>query len=117
MPATKVLAKVYQLYIVEYQWALILISQSQGIDDITVKAKNTIYNAAQTVLFQINFFPSSMLNDLLSILRESFRILRPSNDHSTIVSTVHTVKNPLFKKPDFHSRTLSVFTSLGSAQV
>jgi hypothetical protein len=38
-PDTKVEAKVYQLYIVLYQCASILINQSQGMVDITVRAK------------------------------------------------------------------------------
>ena len=36
IPETNVLANVYQLYIVLYQWASMLISQSQGMEDITV---------------------------------------------------------------------------------
>ena len=42
IPATKVEANVYQLYIVEYQCASILINQNHGMDDITVKLKSTM---------------------------------------------------------------------------
>ena len=38
-PATNVLAKVYQLYMVLYQCASILISHSQGIEDINCQCK------------------------------------------------------------------------------
>ena len=40
-PDTNVLAKVYQLYMVLYQCASMLISHSHGIVDITVSAKTT----------------------------------------------------------------------------
>ena len=39
MPATNVLAKVYQLYMVLYQCASILISHSQGMDDSNGQCK------------------------------------------------------------------------------
>ena len=45
MPATKVLANVYQLYMVEYQCASMLISHNQGMVDITVKRKPYDENA------------------------------------------------------------------------
>src|SRR5215510_970217 len=100
MPATKVAANVYQLYIVLYQWASMLISHSQGIDDITVRAKKKMYTAAQTVLFQMYFFLPARSNGLSSMLRESFLIFHPRNDQPTRVMIVHTVKNPLFRNGD-----------------
>ena len=115
-PATKVLANVYQLYMVLYQCASILISQSQGIDDITVNAKNTMNKAAHTVLFQIYFFLSSRFNGLSSRLRESFLIFQPSNDQPAMVITVQTAKNPLFKKPDLCDSIASCFTCSVSVQ-
>src|SRR4051812_15115039 len=93
--ATKEDAKVYQLYMVEYQCASRLISQSQGMEDITVRANNVINTAAQTVLFQIYLFPSARVGLRSSMLRESWRILRPSNHQPTIVMMVHTVKKVL----------------------
>ena len=59
MPDTKVLAKVYQLYMVLNQCASILISHSHGMVEPTVSANKTINMAAQTVLFHRNFLPSS----------------------------------------------------------
>ena len=41
-PETNVLAKVYQLYMVEYQCAFKLINHSHGMDDNTVNANRTI---------------------------------------------------------------------------
>src|SRR5437763_12964852 len=98
--ATKVEAKVYQLYIVEYQCALRLMSQNRGMEDITVSAKSTMNKAAQTVLSQIYLLPCSTFNGVLSMLREMLRILRPSRDQPTSVMMVHTVKKPLLRKPD-----------------
>src|SRR3712207_3076548 len=88
IPATKELAKVYQLYMVEYQCASRLISQSQGMDDSTVRAKSTINIAAHTVLFQIYFFPSSTVGLLSSMLRESCLIFLPSSHQPTMVMMV-----------------------------
>ena len=59
MPETKVLAKVYQLNMVLYQCASILMIQSHGMVDATVNVNTTQYNEAQTVFFQIHFFPVS----------------------------------------------------------
>ena len=96
---------VYQLYMVLYQCASILISQSQGMEDITVKAKTTRNKAAHTVLVQIYFFPSSFDgNGFSSSLRERCLIFQPRNDHKTMVNTVTTVKKPLFKNPDLNCR-------------
>ena len=39
MTDKKELAKVYQLYIVEYQWASILINHNHGTVDATVECK------------------------------------------------------------------------------
>src|SRR5436190_17197816 len=99
-PATKVLAQVYQLYIVEYHFASMLISQSQGMVDMTVSANTTKNRAAQTVFVQVKLFASSRLKDVLSMLRERRRTLEPIKYHSDTVSNVQTVKNPLFKNGD-----------------
>ena len=114
-PATNVLAQVYQLYMVEYHFASMLISHSHGIDDITVNPKNTIYKAAQTVFVQVNLFPSSTLKVVLSMLRERLRILAPIKYQSDTVSKVQTVKNPLFKKGDLVCNSWLSFTFAGSA--
>src|SRR5687768_13472283 len=88
-PATNVLAKLYQLYMVEYQCASMLISQSQGTVDITVRANHTMNKAAQTVLLKIYFLPASAFGKgLLSNSRESWRIFLPSIIQRPIVSTV-----------------------------
>ena len=116
-PATKVLPNVYQLYMVEYHFASILMSHNQGMDDMTVNAKKTMYKAAQTVFVQVYFLPSSVFaNGLSSILRESLLIFLPNNDHAAIVKIVQKVKKPLFKKPDLPSNTSSPFTNLESVQ-
>src|ERR1051326_2648727 len=114
-PATNVLAQVYQLYMVEYHFASMLMSHSHGIDDITVNPKNSIYKAAQTVFVQVNLFPSSTVKDLLSMLRDNCRILAPIKYQRETVSNVHTVKNPLFKKGDFVCNSWLPFTFAGSA--
>src|SRR5687767_12060328 len=91
-PATKVLANVYQLYMVEYQCASILISHSQGTVDITVNTNHTMNNAAHTVFLKIYLRPASMLgNGLLSSSRDNWRILRPSTIHSPMVSMVQII--------------------------
>src|SRR5688572_19651433 len=100
MPATKELAKLYQLNMVEYQCASMLINHNQGMEDIIVRANSTIYPAAQTVFFQMYFFPSSTLNGASSMLRDSWRIFLPNHHHPTIVMMVHTVKKVGFKNPD-----------------
>src|SRR5215218_8479971 len=75
IPATKVDAKVYQLYMVEYQCALMLMSHNQGIEDNTDNANNTIKMAAHTVLVQMKRLPSATVNGAASMERESWRIL------------------------------------------
>src|ERR1700694_1035313 len=100
MPATKVLANVYQLYMVEYQCASRLMSHSHGMEDSTVRANSTMKTAAHTVLFQIYFFPSSTVGLLSSMLRESWRTFFPSSHQPTMVMMVQTVKNFVLRKPD-----------------
>ena len=105
MPATNVLANVYQLYMVLYQCASILISHNQGIEDITVNAKTTINKAAHTVLFQIYFFPSSTLSMVYHPgCGKAYAFSSPAETMHTIVIIVQTAKNPLFKNPDFHCK-------------
>src|SRR4051794_27805440 len=104
-PATKLLAKLYQLYMVENQCALMLINQSHGVVEATVKAYHTIYNAAQTVVLKIYLLPASTLGSgLLSSSRELRRICHPSPIHKPIVSTVQTVKNVGLRNPLLPSR-------------
>src|SRR5712671_5986381 len=98
-PATKVLAKVYQLYMVENQWALILISQSQGTVEATVNANHTIKREAQTVFLKIYFLPSSTGSGALSISRDMARIFLPNKVHKPIDKTVQIVKKVGFRKP------------------
>src|SRR5678810_482858 len=95
-PATNVLAHVYQLYIVEYQCASILISQSQGMVDITVRAKTNKYMADHTVFIQVKLFPSSTVIGLSSMSRVRRRTLIPISDHKDTVNNVQTTKKPLF---------------------
>ena len=117
MPATNELANVYQLYMVLYQCASILMSHSQGMDDITVNAKTIINKAAHTVFFQIYFFPSSIVfNGFSSRLLERLLIFHPSKDHATIVNTVQKTKNPLLRKLDLASNIASCFTCSASVQ-
>ncbi len=116
MPATNVLANVYQLYMVLYQCASILISHNQGIEDITVNEKNTMKMADHTVLSQIYFFASSLFNGLSSILRDILRNLAPSKLQPTRVMMVQTIKNPLFKNPALCNNILSCFTCSVSVQ-
>src|SRR5829696_3358044 len=99
IPATKDEAKVYQLYMVEYQCASILINHNHGIDDKTVRPNNTAKTAAQTVLSQMYFFPSANDKGLLSISLERERIFLPRSHQPTIVIIVQTAKNVLFRKP------------------
>src|SRR5215203_3301279 len=96
-PETKVLAKVYQLYIVEYQCAFKLINHNQGMEDNTVNANRTINTAAQTVLSQIYFLPSSIVSFRSSMLLERWRIFLPKSHQPPMVIIVHIVKKPLFK--------------------
>src|SRR4028119_1153204 len=98
-PATQVLANVYQLYMVEYQCASMLINHNHGTVDITVRANQTKKIAAQTVLFQMYFFLSSKVcKPPLSIWRDSLRILIPSTLHNPMASIVQIVKNPILRK-------------------
>jgi hypothetical protein len=53
MPDTKELANVYQLYIVEYQCASMLIIHNQGTVEPTVRANHTVNNAARIVPLKI----------------------------------------------------------------
>src|SRR3982750_3357662 len=101
MPATKVLANVYQLYIVLNQCALILISHNHGTVDATVNANHTIKTADHTVFFQIYLFPSSTVSGVSSISRLSCRILYPKTVQRPIVSVVQTMKNVGFRNPFF----------------
>ena len=98
MPDTQVLAKVYQLYMVEYQWASMLISQSQGVVDITVSANQTINNAAHTVFFQIYFFPSLHPSELHRLHGISFCTLYPRTAQRPMVRMVQMVKNGILRK-------------------
>src|SRR5688572_15018497 len=98
-----------------YQCASMLISHSHGVVDITVSANTNKYNADQTVFVHWNFFPSSTLIFLASVLKERFLIFLPNKDQSTIVNTVQTVKNVLFKNPDLCFKMSSRLSS-GAAQ-
>src|SRR5580698_4688447 len=110
IPATKVLAKVYQEYMVENQCAFMLISQSQGAVDATVSANQTIYKEDHTVFLKIYFLPSSTLSGVLSISLEILRIFRPSKVHRPMVRMLHMIKKPGLRKPLFPFSTGSLFT-------
>src|SRR5258708_9136867 len=100
IPATKVLAKVIQLYKVEAQSALMLISHNQGTVDMTVRANHTINNEAHTVFLKIYFLPASISgNGLLSSSRDILRICLPRKLHNPIVSIVHTKKKVGLRNP------------------
>src|SRR6478752_2964271 len=94
IPATKVEANVYQLYMVLYQCASILISHNQGVVDITVKPNQTRNNEAQIVFLKMYFLPSSTdnfpdsSNSLLILL-----ILAPRKIQPTMLKVVQTIKN------------------------
>src|SRR6185312_1570133 len=105
MPATKQLAKTYQLNKVEYQRAFRLISQSHGITAAMVSAYQMINRDAQVVFLNMNFFPSSTLSGWWSDLRLMLRILYPSRLHNPIASTVQVRKNPGFRNPFFPAST------------
>src|SRR5450432_374702 len=110
-PATNVLTNVYELYMVLNQWALRLISQSQGTVEATVKANQTIYSAAQMVFFQIYFLPSATVSGRASSSRLRLRILYPSTVHKPMVSVVQMIKNVGFKNPFLPSRMGSLATT------
>src|SRR4030095_12575919 len=99
MPATKVLANVYQLYMVEYQCASMLISHSQGMVEATVNANHTRYKAAHTVFLKMYFLPLSVSGKgFSSSSREIFLILYPNTIHRPMVSMVQTTKKLAFRK-------------------
>src|SRR5450631_337610 len=86
MPATNVLAKVYQLYMVEYQCASILINHNQN-------------KAAHTVFLKIYFLPlSTSGNGFSSSSRERALILYPNTIHKPMVRMVHITKKLAFRK-------------------
>src|SRR5687768_3243131 len=117
MPATNVLANVYQLYMVEYQCASMLINHNQGTVDITVKANHTMNNAAHTVVLKIYRRPASTLGSgLLSISLDTLRIFHPSTVHPTMVSTVHITKKVVFKNGVFPFKIASCCTASLSTQ-
>src|SRR5450432_2567527 len=99
MPDTKVLAKVYQLYMVEDQWGSMLISHNQGVTEATVRTNQTMYRADHTVFLKIYFFPSLTLSGVSSMERERLRILRPNSVHRPIDRMLHTVKKVGLRKP------------------
>src|SRR5690606_18142654 len=100
IPGCQVLAKLNQLYMVEYQCASILISQNHGVTDIAVKANNTIYRAAQTVVRKTYLLFSSLVSrGFSSSSSEILLIFHPSRDQPPMVRIVHTVKNPEFRNP------------------
>src|SRR5450432_4377377 len=99
MPATNVLAKVYQLYMVEYQCASILINHNQGIVEATVNANHTRNKAAHTVFLKIYFLPlSTSGNGFSSSSRERALILYPNTIHKPMVRMVHITKKLAFRK-------------------
>ena len=101
MPATNVLANVYQLYMVENQCALILISHNHGTVEATVNANQNIYTEDQTVFLKIYFFPSSIVKGVSSISREIWRIFIPSTVHKPIVNVVQVIKKVGLRNPFF----------------
>src|ERR1017187_3583029 len=110
IPATNVLANVYQLYKVEYQCALMLMIQSQGITAATVNAYHTIYKEAQTVFLKTNFFPSSKLIGWSSDFRLICRIFNPMTLHKPIAAIVQVIKKPWLRNPFFPLRAASLAT-------
>src|SRR3954468_11453412 len=111
-PATNVLAKVYQLYMVENQCASMLISQSQGAVDITVNTNQTMNNEAQTVLVKIYLLLSATDGGgLLSRSYESLRILCPRILHRPMIRIVQIVKNVGLKKELLPFNTSSALTA------
>lgn len=116
-PDTNVLANVYQLYMVLYQWASMLISHNQGMEDITVSAKTIINRAAATVFLNWNlYFCCAFSNGASSVWREILRMRQPKKDQRITVSTVVMVKKVGFKNPFLKSKTLSCSTWAASVQ-
>src|SRR4030095_10904690 len=109
-PDTKVLAKVYQLYMVENQCASILISQSQGMVEATVSAKNTMKMSAQMELVQRNFVPSSCVMGS-SDLFDNCLIFQPTKDQVPNVTSVHMKKKVGFRNPFLKFRMGSFATA------
>src|SRR4029078_1497628 len=108
MPDTKVLANVYQLYIVLNQCASMLMSHIHGMVEPTVRPNNMTKNADQNKFLSIQAFAvsKSMVPIFsLSILRSL--IFLPTNAHSPIHKTEATVYTVGFKNPDFPLSTSS----------
>src|SRR5450755_979325 len=109
-PPTNVLAKVYQLYMVEYQCASMLISHNQGMVEATVSANHTRNKAAHTVFLKMYRLPlSTSGRGLLSSSRERLLILYPSTIHRPMVRMVHITKKPGFRKALLPSNFSSPF--------
>src|ERR1700748_1421336 len=99
-PATNVLAKLYQLNMVEYHKEFKLINQIHGTVDITVSANHTMNNEAQTVFLKMYLLPASISgNGLLSSSRDIFLIFQPSRLHNPIAKNDQIKKKVGFKKP------------------
>src|SRR4030095_2814621 len=113
---TNVLAKVYQLYMVEYQCASMLINHNQGMVEPTVNAKNTTNTEAQMVLVKLKLFASCKVICRSSVRSESCLILRPTRLHTPSVIIVHVKKNAGLKNPLFCFRMGSRATSSLSTQ-
>src|SRR6476620_7490583 len=115
-PDTHVLANVYQLYMVEYQCASMLISHNHGVVDMIVSANQIIYTAAHIVFFQIYLLPSSTVKGPLSASREIFLTLNPKILQSPIVRIVQMVKNGTFRNGFFPFKISSLLTASASVQ-
>src|SRR5215469_8488803 len=109
-PDTKVLANVYQLYIVENQCAFRLISHSQGVTEATVNPNQTMKSAHQTVFLKIYFLPSVTVSGVSSMLRDICRSFQPRKDQSPMVRIVQVIKNPTLRKPFLPLSTASLAT-------
>src|SRR3569833_3171421 len=113
MPDTNELANAYQLYLVLYQFASMLIIHNQGTVEPTVKANQTIKRDAVTVFLQIKLLPTSWFcSAAASASLLSLRIRTPSRLHRPIASSVQIRKKVGFKKPNFFNTSwLPAFSS------
>src|SRR5688572_8080133 len=109
-PDTQVLAKVYQLYMVENQCASMLMSHSQGVVEPTLRAKITAKPPHHTVFLHSRRRPLSGERSQLSSCSDILRSFTVKKAHRPIVMMVAVVKKPLLRKADFQLNIRSCFT-------
>src|SRR5436190_8683962 len=99
-PATKVLAKVYQLNMVLYQCASILIIHNHGIVEPTDKPKITMYIEAYKIFFFIHLSPASKsIVPASSLSKLNERIFLPRIHQRKIMMALNTEKKTGLRNP------------------